>query len=381
MASVELLGVTKVFTRGVESVSSVDLVVDDGLFQTVVGPSGSGKSTLLRLVAGLEAPTRGTVRIGGRDVTKVAPRERDVAMVFQNPALHPHLSVFENLAFGLRAKTLGRPEVRSRVETVAEMLGLSKLLERKPQALSGGERQRVALGRAIARRPAVFLFDEPLSSLDAPLRASLRGELASLHRSMNATVVFVTHDQAEALSLGERVGVMDRGRIVQQGPPREIYERPRTRFVGEFIGNPPMSILRCEVTENEGPRYVRQRGVQGGVRLFEAQSPRMIARLEERRGKPLDLGVRPEQVTLRGLDEDRESSMTWLHRTGRVFQVEYLGNEAIVTLTLGGESLRARMPATFQARVRDEFWVGIDLERVCWFDPETSDALWQDGAL
>ena len=278
LAQVELRGVSKRYPGGVEAVAAVDLTIADGALFVIVGPSGSGKSTLLRLIAGLETPDAGSVWIDGRRADGLAPRDRDVAMVFQHPVLYPHLSVFENLAFSLRARKVGRAELERRVTAVAEDLGLLDVLGRPATALSGGQRQRVALGRAIVRQPRMFLFDEPLSGLDPPLRASARADLMGLHRRFPTTTLHVTHDQDEAMAMGDRVAVMERGRIVQEGTPREIYDHPRHRFVAEFMGSPPMNFLTCQRRprrgEDPGPdRGNRARGVVVGPGVIAGGRP------------------------------------------------------------------------------------------------------------
>lgn len=371
MAIIELCGLTKVFPNGVAAVSAVDLTVGEGVFFALVGPSGSGKSTLLRLIAGLENPSAGTVRIDGRDVTGWSPRDRNVALVFQEPALYPYLSVFDNLAFSLRARRCGRAEVRSRVEEVAASLGLGGVLGRRPQTLSGGQKQRVALGRAIVRRPALFLFDEPLSSLDAPLRASIRGDLMDLHRRLGATMIYVTHDQAEALATGDRVGVLERGRVEQAGTPREVYERPSTRFVAGFVGSPPMSFLPFVVT--------------GGAARFRLgletdEEFTLPVPLAAREGGRVELGLRPEFVAVARDAEAHDPGTTWLGRVARVARVEYLGHETIVTLQIGPHEVRARRPARAGVHPGELVDVGFDLDRASWFDPESGLALPPEGA-
>jgi ABC-type sugar transport system ATPase subunit len=257
LAQIELHQVSKAFAPGAPALDRIDLVIAEGERMVVLGPSGSGKTTLLRLIAGLETPDTGTIRIGGLDMAGVPPHRRDVSMVFQNPALYPHLSVFENLAFGLRARGVARAERRSRVQAVAEMLGVGRLLNRRPAGLSGGERQRVALGRAVVREPRVLLLDEPFSNLDDPLRAALRGELVEVHRRYGCTVVHVTHDQSEALSIGQRLAVVHEGRIMQVDTPEGIYERPAQRFVASFVGSPGMNLLPCEVVIGESTLQIR----------------------------------------------------------------------------------------------------------------------------
>ena len=276
---VVLRGVEKRF-GDVTAVAAVDLEVRPGELMVLVGPSGCGKSTLLRLIAGLEEPDAGEVWIGGRPVDDVAPGDRDVAMVFQSYALYPHMTVAQNLGFGLRVRGVGRDETAERVGRAAEVLGLAELLGRRPGQLSGGQQQRVALGRAMVRDPGVFLFDEPLSNLDAGLRLRTRDEIAALHRRLGTTMIFVTHDQIEALSLGQRVAVMDRGRIQQVGTPREIYRRPGNLFVAGFVGSPPINLLR--LTRHRGGHLA------GGPFVFPGESPHPAA----------TLGVRPEDLTV-----------------------------------------------------------------------------------
>ena len=275
---VVLRGVEKRF-GDVTAVAAVDLEVRAGELLVLVGPSGCGKSTLLRLIAGLEEQTAGEVWIGGRAVNDVAPGDRDVAMVFQSYALYPHMTVAQNLGFGLRVRGTGRDEVAERVGRAADVLGLGDLLDRRPGQLSGGQQQRVALGRAMVRDPGVFLFDEPLSNLDAGLRLRTRDEIAALHRRLGTTMIFVTHDQVEALSLGQRVAVMDRGRIQQVGTPREIYRRPANLFVAGFVGSPPINQLQLSTRDGH---------LAGGPFVFPGGSPHPTA----------TLGVRPEDLTV-----------------------------------------------------------------------------------
>ncbi|MDP6849576.1 MAG: sn-glycerol-3-phosphate ABC transporter ATP-binding protein UgpC [Planctomycetota bacterium] len=253
MAKLLLKGLWKTYSGSIEAVRNVNLTVADGEFVVLVGPSGCGKSTTLRMVAGLEDITAGELSIAGRVVNEVAPKDRDIAMVFQNYALYPHMTVRKNLAFGLERKKTPREEIERRIADAATMLGLSDLLERKPGALSGGQRQRVALGRAIVREPAAFLFDEPLSNLDAKLRVEMRAELKSLHKRLCSTVLYVTHDQEEAMTLGDRLVVMDDGVVQQVGPPSEIYDKPANRFVAGFVGTPPMNFLNADSVSRVTP--------------------------------------------------------------------------------------------------------------------------------
>ena len=280
MAEIVLDRVTKEFDNGFVAIDDISLTVADGEFMVLVGPSGCGKSTLLRMVAGLEEVTAGTVFIGGRDVTELAPRHRDIAMVFQNYALYPHMDVRRNLAYGLKVRKTSRDEIDRRVEEVAHLLGLGKLLDRKPAALSGGQRQRVAMGRAIVREPAAFLMDEPLSNLDAKLRVGMRCELSRLHERLGVTTVYVTHDQVEAMTLGQRVAVMRDGVIQQVDTPQALYARPDNLFVAAFIGSPAMNLVEATVAD-------------GRVAVRRHATCRSIRRRRPRDGRVI-LGIRPE---------------------------------------------------------------------------------------
>jgi ABC-type sugar transport system ATPase subunit len=324
MAEIRLEGLWKRYGQA-EAVRGIDLHVPDGRFTVLVGPSGCGKTTTLRMIAGLVEPTAGRILIGGRDVTHLEPRDRDVAMVFQNYALYPHLRVFDNIAFGLRARGMDRAEVRRRVLEAADLLGLTELLDRRPRQLSGGQQQRVAIGRAIVREPAAFLLDEPLSNLDAKLRSDTRAELKRIQRELRATVVYVTHDQEEAMALADEIVVMREGRIEQRGTPAEVYARPATEFVGTFIGSPSMNVLPARVEDGAfvwGPLRV------DGV----AAAP----------GAAVRLGVRPEDVRPAGSVPVERATAPF---TARVEVVERLGPRAVLTLTVGGGSLRAVLGA------------------------------------
>jgi multiple sugar transport system ATP-binding protein len=296
MAGIQLDGVSKVFDDGTRAVDGVDLEIHDGEFMVLVGPSGCGKSTLLRLVAGLEEVTSGRIVLGDRDVTRALERDRDMAMVFQNYALYPHMSVRDNLAFGLRLRRMPKLERMRKVEEAATMLGLDGLLERKPAALSGGQRQRVAMGRAMVREPAAFLMDEPLSNLDAKLRVAMRAELARLHERLGVTTVYVTHDQVEAMTLGQRVAVMRDGVLQQCAPPEELYDRPANLFVAAFMGSPAMNLVEATVTAE-------------GLRFGDHQLPLPPSAL----GLPeaatrVILGMRPSDLALAGPDDDSDAA-------------------------------------------------------------------------
>jgi sn-glycerol 3-phosphate transport system ATP-binding protein len=286
MASVTLENVRKVYAGGVEAVKGVSLAIPDGSFTVLLGPSGCGKSTLLRMIAGLETITTGTVSIGGRNVNQVEPADRDIAMVFQNYALYPHMSVYDNMAYGLRNRGTSKPEIEKRVAEAAKLLAIGDFLKRKPRELSGGQRQRVAMGRAIVREPQAFLFDEPLSNLDAKLRVQMRIEIRRLHNRLKATSIFVTHDQIEAMTMADTIVVMNAGRVEQTGAPGEVYRFPATRFVATFIGSPAMNLVPGRVT---GPGEVE---VGGGRLAFDASALAVEA------GREVEVGIRPEDLRL-----------------------------------------------------------------------------------
>lgn len=327
---------------------SVDLEVREGEVVALVGPSGCGKSTTLRMVAGLELPDSGKVRIGDRDMTGVPPQDRDVAMVFQGFALYPHMKVKDILAFPLRMRKVPPDERARAVEQAAEMLGIERLLERRPGQLSGGEQQRVAMGRAIVRKPEVFLFDEPLSNLDAALRAELRVELGRLLRRLGATALYVTHDQAEAMTLADRIALLRDGRIEQVATPRAIYEQPATVFAAGFFGTPPMNLLEVE------------RGTQSelGLPAPEGAPERLVA------------GVRPEHVHV-GADAAGDA----VTATATVTAAEPLGAETHLELELGAQRLRARAPGFDAPRPGEQVVIGIEPARVRWFDRDSGRAL------
>ncbi len=331
MAEVELKGIRKEL-GGNAILRGIDLAVADGELLVLVGPSGCGKTTLLRLVAGLEELSGGEIWIGGRRVDALPPAERDVAMVFQSYALYPHMTVRENMAFGLTLKKLPRVEIDRRVEETAALLELGALLDRRPRQLSGGQRQRVAMGRAIVRRPQVFLFDEPLSNLDAALRHQVRLELGKLHRQLGSTMIYVTHDQVEAMTLADRMALLRAGELMQAGPPLELYEQPRNRFVGGFLGAPPMSFLAATArVDGAGGGRCRAEG-----RGFSLELP---GSFELHDGREIWLGVRPEDLALAPVAPEGR-----LLR-GSVDAVEILGWEAHVELRVGDGTVTARAEA------------------------------------
>ncbi len=372
MAEIELHQVSKAYAPGPPALDRIDMVVAEGELMVVLGPSGSGKTTLLRLIAGLETPDAGTIRIGGRDMAGVPPHRRDVSMVFQNPALYPHLSVFENLAFGLRARGVARADRRRRVQTVAEILGVSRLLDRRPAGLSGGERQRVALGRAVVREPRVLLLDEPFSNLDEPLRAALRGELVELHRRFGSTVVHVTHDQSEALSIGQRLAVVHEGCIVQVDTPGGIYERPAHLSVALFVGSPGMSLLPCEVVLGETTLQIRPPG-GGDALTYPRTDYREDGVLPLNEPVRLELGIRTEGVILSGetLVAPERPRYPLVVFPAIVRTVEFQGWLCLVTLQVDGRTFLARTPPRRVLREGQRVVAHLELSRALWFDPST----------
>jgi len=392
MAGIQVERVTKVYDGRVTAVDDVSLAVADGEFMVLVGPSGCGKSTLLRVIAGLEQVTRGRVLIGDDDVTALDPADRDVAMVFQSYALYPHKTVRENLAFGLRRRHVASDEVRRRVDAMAEMLGLGELLERKPAALSGGQRQRVAMGRALVREPRTFLMDEPLSNLDAKLRTSMRGELARLHERMPTTTVYVTHDQVEAMTLGQRVAVLKDGRVQQCDVPQRLFDEPANLFVGAFIGSPAMNLVEATVTD--------------GLVRFGEQEILLEGAAAGLEGEVV-LGIRPTSLSL----AEPHMDARWPRMTARIDIVEALGAERNVLFTVDAppvttEDVRAAIGgaggadegrlladdrrARFTARIHgqhpivagDTIELAIDPSQVHLFERESGGALeWRSGTV
>jgi multiple sugar transport system ATP-binding protein len=354
MADVIVEGAVKTYPGGVRAVDGVGLRIPDGEFTVLVGPSGCGKTTLLRMIAGLETVEAGTISIGGRAVDGLPPKDRDVAMVFQNYALYPHMTVFRNMAFALELRDVPKAEIDRRVRETAETLGLSELLERKPKALSGGQRQRVALGRAIVRQPRAFLFDEPLSNLDAKLRVQMRAELKRLHRRLRTTTIYVTHDQEEAMTLGDRVVVMKDGRVQQEGPPLEVYRRPANRFVAGFVGTPPMNFLPGRIVSENGHACFEGAGLR--LRLPRARTP-----LE---GREIVLGFRPEHLSERPPEGEHEALRV------RVSLVEPLGDRQDVTLSTPSEDpFVGRLDARACFREGEERVLYLDVARAHLFEP------------
>lgn len=349
MAEVEFRDVTRKYAGDVVALDSLDLTVADGEFLILVGPSGCGKSTALRLLAGLDKPTSGEIRIGGSVVNSLSPGERDIAMVFQNYALYPHMSVYRNLAYGLRQRKTPRAQVDKRVRDTAELLQISELLDRKPGQLSGGQRQRVAMGRALVRQPQAFLLDEPLSNLDAKLRNQVRGDLKRLHRELPVTSIYVTHDQVEAMTLGDRLCVMSNGRVQQIGTTDDIYNRPANTFVAAFMGSPPMNLLPGEV--RDGVLHI------AGSAIVSVPEP----------DGPVTVGVRPEHVQLRTATDDAAVS-------ARVDFVEPLGSHVLITSLVGQTRVIAQAPAGVDFDADTRIGLALPPEHTYFFDAQTGEA-------
>jgi multiple sugar transport system ATP-binding protein len=374
MAGIVLSGVTKAFPGGAVAVSSLDLEVADGEFLVLVGPSGSGKTTVLRMVGGLEEATSGEIRIGGRDVTGLAPRERDIAMVFQTYALYPHMTVFQNMAFGLKLRKTPAAEIRRRVEETATLLGLSDLLDRKPRALSGGQRQRVAMGRAIVREPAAFLMDEPLSNLDAKLRVQMRAEISRLHHRLRTTTLYVTHDQTEAITMADRVAVMRDGRLQQLDVPAVLYDDPVNLFVAGFIGSPAMNVVTASLsTAGGGTRVVASFGEHRLVVPEPVLARRPAARSVVAAGGEVALGIRPEDIEdaefVPGAGPDELLEVT-------VDLAEPLGAETIVHFdAVPGVPFTARLSPRTTVRAGRPVKLAVEVERLHFFDPVSGRSL------
>jgi multiple sugar transport system ATP-binding protein len=359
MAAITLEKLNKHYGALFHAVKDVDLKIADKEFVALVGPSGCGKSTTLRMIAGLEDITSGDIRIGSRIVNHLPPRDRDVAMVFQNYALYQHMSVYDNLAFGLRNKKAPEAEIKAAIDRAAGMLGLHELLARKPKQLSGGQQQRVALGRCIVRNPQVFLFDEPLSNLDAKLRAQMRIEIKRLHAEIPTTSVFVTHDQVEAMTLGDRVVIMRDGRIQQIGTPLQVYGKPANKFVAAFIGAPAMNFIDVTVRVEAGSTAAEAAGLRLTVNAAEARA------LAAHNGRKLIMGMRPEHLVL-------GEGAAGLGFDARVEVVEQLGSEILLETAVGTTSITvARVPAETKVARGDQVRVSAQPGRLHFFDPES----------
>ncbi len=349
MASVTLKNVTKIYKPDVVAVKDVSLEINDGEFMVLVGPSGCGKTTILRMIAGLENITEGEIYIGDEKVNDVPPGERDIAMVFQNYALYPHMNVYDNMAFGLKMHKYPKDEIEKRVKEAAEILGIEHLLYRKPRELSGGQRQRVALGRALVRKPKVFLFDEPLSNLDAKMRVQMRAEISRIHKEVKTTIVYVTHDQVEAMTMGDRIAVINEGKLQQVDSPMEIYSNPANKFVAGFIGNPPMNFLTCMKIHN---KY-----------MWEGK----VVPIEGDYGETIIFGIRPEHMEIE--EEEFEGAFE-----ADVDIIELMGSEVIVYMKVGSSSLVCKKQGYIDPS-RKTVYVRFPKEPIYAFEKDSGDRI------
>ena len=366
MAQVNLKNVVKVFPGGVIAVNNVDFGVENKEFVVLVGPSGCGKSTTLRLIAGLETSSEGDIFIGNRRVNNIPPKDRDIAMVFQNYALYPHMTVYENMAFGLRLKKYPKNEIDSRVKEAAGILGLETLLARKPRELSGGQRQRVALGRAIVRKPMVFLFDEPLSNLDAKLRVQMRTELHRLHIRLQSTMIYVTHDQTEAMTLGDRIVVMKDGIVQQIDTPPNVYNNPVNKFVASFIGAPPMNFLEGKILQKEGKLYFDEGNCR--MKIMEGMYDALEGYVDDR----VILGVRSEDIydKLFVSEAPPENIVTMTCEV-----VEHLGSEVYIYMNTGKHVVVVRVSGDANPQINHDMDVVFDMSKIHFFDKTTEKTI------
>jgi multiple sugar transport system ATP-binding protein len=366
VAQVSLRNVTKYFAGNVKAVDKVNLGIENKEFMVLVGPSGCGKSTTLRMIAGLEEISEGDIYIGDQKVNDVPAKDRNIAMVFQNYALYPHMTVFENMSFGLRLRHIPKQEILERVNEAAEILGIKKLLSRKPKELSGGERQRVAVGRAIVRKPLVFLFDEPLSNLDAKLRVQMRTEIHKLHIRLQTTIIYVTHDQTEAMTMGDRIAVMKDGILQQVADPITIYDHPKNKFVAGFIGSPPMNFMRGKITKKDGKLYFDEGKVL--VRLVEE----MVSKLKPYAGREIYFGIRSEDIYDK-LFVSEAPSENIVRVTCEVF--EPMGSEVYLYLNTGRHTFIARVGAHDKPKINQDMDVVFDMSKVHFFDKDTEETI------
>jgi multiple sugar transport system ATP-binding protein len=366
MSQVSLRGITKIYDGGVVAVDNVNLSVENKEFLVLLGPSGCGKSTTLRMIAGLESPTKGEIFIGDRLVNDVPAKDRNIAMVFQNYALYPHMTVYENMAFALKLRHYSHSDIQKRVKEAANILGISHLLSRKPRELSGGERQRVAVGRAIVRKPLVFLFDEPLSNLDAKMRVQMRTEIHKLHLKIQTTMVYVTHDQTEAMTLGDRIAVMKGGKILQFDTPLNVYDKPVNKFVGGFIGSPAMNFIEGNILKKDGALYFNEGSFK--VKILED----MYKALNNYVDKKVIFGIRPENI----YDKLFASYATPDNTVAVLCEVvETMGSENYLYLSTGKHTLVAVVDASNKPSVGSMAEVVFDMKKVHFFDPSTEETI------
>ncbi len=364
MASLNLININKVYPNGFHAVHDVNIEIEDKEFVVLVGPSGCGKSTVLRMIAGLEEISTGELYIDDQIVNEVSPKDRDIAMVFQNYALYPHMSIFDNISFGLKLRKMPKDQIKGKVEEAAAILGLNELLDRKPRQLSGGQRQRVALGRAIVRDPKVFLMDEPLSNLDAKLRVQTRAELSKLHQSLETTFIYVTHDQTEAMTMGTRIVVLKDGYVHQVADPGTLYDKPANQFVASFIGSPQMNFMNAVLSENNGNVIVKYEG--GSVQLPPDKSS--LLKQSGYTGKEVVLGIRPEHIQVTVGENTGEN-------IAQVEVTELLGSETNLFLNMGSGPFIARVDPALDVKVEDRVRVHFSLDKLHLFSSETEEAL------
>jgi len=366
MAQVSLRNLTKIYPAGITAVNNVNLGVENKEFMVLVGPSGCGKSTILRMIAGLEEISRGEIFIGDKLVNDIPAKDRDIAMVFQNYALYPHMTVFENMSFGLRLRRYPTSEINQRVNETAEILGIKKLLNRRPRALSGGERQRVAVGRAIVRKPLVFLFDEPLSNLDAKMRVQMRTEIHKLHLRLQTTMIYVTHDQTEAMTMGDRIAVIKDGVIQQVDDPITIYDFPKNKFVAGFIGSPPMNFMNGRIVKKDGRIYFDEGRIQ--VKLVED----MYKKITPYIGKEVIFGIRSEDIYDKlFVSEAPPENIVRVNCE----VVEPMGSEVYLYLNTGKSTFIARVGAHNRPQVNQDMDLVFDMSKVHFFDKDTEETI------
>jgi len=357
MAEVLLKNVTKVYDGGNKVVTDANFIVKDKEFVVLVGPSGCGKTTTLRMIAGLEEISSGEILIDGKVVNSLPPKDRDIAMVFQNYALYPHMTVYENMAFGLKLKKVEKSEIDRRVKEAAKILSLESYLDRKPKALSGGQRQRVAVGRAIVRKPKVFLFDEPLSNLDAKLRVQMRTEISKLHKQLGATMIYVTHDQTEAMTMGDQIVIMKDGVINQVDTPMNLYNKPSNKFVAGFIGSPAMNFIEGNLIKKETPNFVQQNGSIS----FDLSNLKLEA-LENLSSTEIVLGIRPEDITL------EKSTSSAIEVEIKIDVIEPMGNETFIYFDIGKDQFIARVKPDEKLKVNEKIKLFIAADNIYFFD-------------
>jgi len=367
MAKVDINNVWKVYPGGVEAVKDANLEIRDKEFVVLVGPSGCGKSTTLRMIAGLEEISKGEIVIGDTVVNDVPPKNRDIAMVFQNYALYPHMTVYKNMAFGLILRKYPKAEIKKRVMEAARILGIEELLDRKPKALSGGQRQRVAVGRAIVRQPKVFLFDEPLSNLDAKLRVQMRAEISKLHTRLETTMIYVTHDQVEAMTMGDRIVVMLDGVIQQVATPLELYHNPVNKFVAGFIGTPPMNFINGKIVPENGALTFRDDANVVNLGVASAHQ----GALEKYSGKEVVFGIRPEDLH----ENDTQTAVAGKSISANVEVVEPMGSEIYLYLDVAGTQMTARIEADSKPSVNTAHVLDVDMEKAHFFDVSTEQVI------